>query len=197
MVTRLPTGKHTHTVIFLHGRDSEAAEFAEEVLDEDNSKGENLATTFPTIKWTFPASRKRKSARFQMEISQWFDIWSVEDPSEKAETQMDGLRESITEIIAAVQEEATLIPTTQIILAGISQGCATAIFALLLGGTRLGGFVGLSSWLPFQAEISEIIKGACESTARFQCLKELVGLTATCDNESVEDPSFSFPLSKR
>jgi lysophospholipase-2 len=173
IVTRLPTGKHTHTVIFLHSRDSEVAEF--------NSKGENLAVTFPNIKWIFPASRKRYSARFHTEISQWFDIWSVEDPSEKAEIQKGGLKESIMEIAAVVREEATIIPATHIILAGISQGCATAILVLLLGGTRLGGFVGLSSWLPFQSEISEIMNEIPTSTGRLQGLSELIGLTATSE----------------
>ncbi len=35
-----------------------------------------------------------------------------------------------------------------IILAGISQGCAVAVHAMLQQNSQLGGFVGLSSWIP-------------------------------------------------
>jgi lysophospholipase-2 len=50
-----------------------------------------------------------------------------------------------------------LISPDRIILGGISQGCATAIHALLYGGIRLGGFIGLSSWLPIEPEITTTI----------------------------------------
>jgi predicted esterase len=43
------------------------------------------------------------------------------------------------------------------LLGGISQGCATAIHALISGGTQLGGFVGLCSWMPFQEDIASIL----------------------------------------
>lgn len=34
-------------------------------------------------------------------------------------------------------------------LGGLSQGYAVALMALLVGGRRLGGVVGISGWLPF------------------------------------------------
>jgi predicted esterase len=81
-------------------------------------------------------------------------MWSVENPSERNEIQIDGLRESVKEILALIRTEAVLISPDRIILGGISQGCATAIHTLLYGGIRLGGFIGLSSWLPFEPEIT-------------------------------------------
>ncbi len=90
-------------------------------------------------------------------MSQWFDMWSVENLSEKAEIQLDKLRESVMEILDLLQTEATLICPDRMILGGISQGCATAIHTLLYGGVQLGGFVGLSSWLPFEPEITNTI----------------------------------------
>lgn len=81
-------------------------------------------------------------------------MWSVENHLEKNEIQIDGLRESVKEILDLIRTEAALISPDRIILGGISQGCATAIHALLYGGIRLGGSIGLSSWLPIEPEIT-------------------------------------------
>jgi lysophospholipase-2 len=44
-----------------------------------------------------------------------------------------------------------------VIIAGISQGCATVIFALLASGMRVGGFFGLCGWLPLADEIMRVM----------------------------------------
>jgi lysophospholipase II len=149
-----PCGDHTKTIILLHGRDSVASEFAEEFFESQASDDRTLPEIFPTTRWVFPTSKIRNSARFEAPMSQWFDMWSVENPSEKNEIQIDGLRESVQEILALIRTEAVSISPDRIILGGISQGCATAIHTLLYGGIRLGGFIGLSSWLPFEPEIT-------------------------------------------
>jgi lysophospholipase II len=59
----LPQQKHSHTVILLHGRDSNASEFAGEFLESQASDGRILPEVFPTIKWVFPTSKLRNSAR--------------------------------------------------------------------------------------------------------------------------------------
>ena len=149
-----PRRDHTHTIILLHGRDSIASEFASEFFESQASDDRTLPEIFPTTRWVFPTSKIRNSARFEAPMSQWFDIWSVENHLEKNEIQIDGLRESVREILDLIRTEAALISPDRIILGGISQGCATAIHALLCGGIRLGGFIGLSSWLPFEPEIT-------------------------------------------
>lgn len=149
-----PCGDHTQTIILLHGRDSIASEFAEEFFESQASDDRTLPEIFPTTRWVFPTSKIRNSARFEAPMSQWFDMWSVENHSEKNEIQIDGLRESIKEILDLIRTEAVLISPDRIILGGISQGCATAIHTLLYGGIRLGGFIGLSGWLPFEPEIT-------------------------------------------
>jgi lysophospholipase II len=149
-----PCGDHTQTIILLHGRDSIASEFAEEFFESQASDDRTLPEIFPTTRWVFPTSKIRNSTRFEAPMSQWFDMWSVENHSEKDEIQIDGLRESVKEILDLIRTEAVLISPDRIILGGISQGCATAIHTLLYGGIRLGGFIGLSSWLPFEPEIT-------------------------------------------
>lgn len=150
-----PLQEHTHTIIFVHGRGSIATEFASELFESQTSDGRALPEIFPTFKWVFPSLKMRMSARFGTELSQWFDIWSVEQPEERKELQVEGLRESIEYILDVVHNHAGVSPE-KIFLAGISQGCATAIHALLHGSTRLGGFIGLCSWLPFQDELSTL-----------------------------------------
>jgi len=90
-------------------------------------------------------------------------MWSVENPEERDELQVDGLKESIAFIISVIQEEATIMSPERIILGGISQGCATAIHALIFSGIQLGGFIGFCSWLPFEKKICEITNASLES----------------------------------
>jgi lysophospholipase-2 len=93
-------------------------------------------------------------------MSQWFDMWSVEDPEEQKELQVQGLKESIAFIMDVIHQEAKFVPMECIILGGISQGYATAIYALMATRVQMGGFIGLCSWLPFSKEINDIATGS-------------------------------------
>lgn len=169
-----PSKRHTHTVILLHGRDSTASEFASEFFESQASDNLTLPETFPSFKWVFPSSKLRNSARFETTLSQWFDMWSVENPSERHEEQGEGLKESILEIIEIVRSEASLVDGVErVILGGISQGCATAIHALICGGIRIGGFIGISGWLPFQEPIENICGQDVNPIGRIQAIRAL------------------------
>lgn len=160
-----PRDRHTHTVIFLHGRDSLAEEFASEFLESQASDQRYFQDIFPTFKWVFPSSKLRMAARFGTQISQWFDLWSLENPEERKELQLEGLRESIATILDTIGSEAALFSPfspDRIILAGISQGCATAMLALLSSQYRICGFLGLCSWLPLSPEIDHLATYADE-----------------------------------
>jgi len=147
---------HTHTVIFLHGKGSDATEFAKEFFESQASDNRTFTEIFPSFKWVFPQSKIRMSTRFDSEESQWFDIWAVENPLEKEETQKIRLLESIEDILDVIRHEMSIVSPERLFIAGISQGCAVAIYALLCGNIKLGGFIGLSSWLPFPQIIQNI-----------------------------------------
>jgi len=155
-----PIKKHTHTFILLHGRDSNATEFATDFFESQASDDRTLPEIFPNYKWVLPTSALRNSARFETEMSQWFDVWSVEDPEEQKELQVQGLKESIAFIMDVIHQETKFVPMECIILGGISQGCATAIYALMATRVQMGGFIGLCSWLPFSKEINDIATGS-------------------------------------
>ena len=169
-----PSKRHTHTIILLHGRDSTASEFASEFFESQASDDLTLPETFPSIKWVFPSSKFRNSARFETSLSQWFDMWSVENPSERREGQGEGLKESILKIIEVIRSEAPLVGgVKRVILGGISQGSATAIHALICGGIQFGGFIGISSWLPFQESIENICGQHGDPIGRIQAIRAL------------------------
>lgn len=148
---------HTHTIIFLHGRDSTNDEFADEFFESEASEPagqpRTLRDLFPTIRWVFPAAPILRSARFDTDMSQWFDMWSVEDPTEQSVIQHEGLRRSVADVLAVMASEEAIIQDRprSIFLAGISQGFATVVAAFFAGAgarTSLAGLVGLCSWMP-------------------------------------------------
>ena len=97
-----PTAAHTHTIIFLHGRDCTAEEFVTELFESQASDARTFPQMFPHLKWVFPCSKVRPSVRFGSDMRQWFDIWSVESPEERIELQIPGLRESAEAILEVI-----------------------------------------------------------------------------------------------
>ena len=92
-------------------------------------------------------------------LTQWFDIASLDDPSLRANTQLQGLEESCGEIIDLIRQECNEVSHKNILLGGISQGCATGLIALLALDVPLGGFLGMSGWLPFTSDIEQLASG--------------------------------------
>lgn len=182
-----PKETHTHTVIFLHGRDSNCKEFADEFFESEIDASTALPRTFldvfPSFKWVFPCAPILQSQRFDMEMSQWFDMWSVEDPEERSEMQQPGLKQSMELILNIIEEEETIVPRQRIFLCGISQGFATAI-ATYFGDMRGGfaGLIGLSSWMPFASQVRDN-----QGDEAFEKLQTIFGATphSQVDRESV------------
>ncbi|TLD16629.1 uncharacterized protein PgNI_01156 [Pyricularia grisea] len=168
--------QHTHTIIFLHGRDSNADEFANELFESEVSppaaQGDNNTTTPsspppPTalipirnalpagIRWVFPQAPSLPSARFGgVELTQWFDMHSTQDPHQLCgeQQQLVGLRESVRRVRDCVEAEERLVPRERVFLCGISQGLAVVLAALLADGRGgFAGLVGLCGWMPLRS----------------------------------------------
>ncbi|KAK8216754.1 hypothetical protein M8818_001717 [Zalaria obscura] len=188
-----PLASHTHTIILLHGRDSVAKEFADEFFESQASDGRTLPEIFPTIKWVFPSSGTRQSARFDTPMSQWFDIWSVENLSERPELQLQGLRESVLSIVDVLHKEASIISPECIFLGGISQGCATSIWTLLHSKVTLAGFIGFCGWLPRPEDIS---KGSQSQATRGNMSSSILGIepTSPFDIDAQQKDPFATPV---
>ncbi len=153
-----PVSTHTHTVILLHGRDSNGREFAEELFQSESSSGKTLPRHFPGFKWIFPTAHASYSTVFQEDLVEWFDVYSLTTPSDQEELQMDGLRDSTAFIHGLISDEVKILGPSRrdrVILGGISQGCATAILTLLTGPRGIGAFIGFAGWLPLMGHIKE------------------------------------------
>ncbi|KAL1881603.1 hypothetical protein Plec18167_003200 [Paecilomyces lecythidis] len=167
-VDPLSASEHTHTLILLHGRGSNASRFGHELL-----RSANLPERLPTVKFVFPSARRRRSTILKkIPIHQWFDNYSLEDPNQRTDLQVEGLCETAAFLRDLVVHEAEILREkgyedhdvySRIVLGGLSQGCAAGVFSLLGGGwgengqEALGAFCGMSGWLPFQEQLSEIL----------------------------------------
>ncbi|KAI1446595.1 phospholipase/carboxylesterase [Annulohypoxylon stygium] len=143
---------HTHTVILLHGKGSNAREFSTEFIElkatEPVGEPQTLRDIFPTIRWVFPIA---PSERVDDDEPRWYDIWSMRFPNDKPEIQVNGLKRSIDFISDIVQKEEYLVPRRNIFLGGINQGFATAFATFLFGEKDYAGLIGLCSWAPLPA----------------------------------------------
>ncbi len=96
-------------------------------------------------------------------MPQWFDNFSTTDPSVREALQYKGLREGCHHIHSLIDKESEVIPLKNIFLGGFSQGSAMALYALLAYRSEsregcLGGFVGLSGWLPLRKSLDGLIE---------------------------------------
>jgi len=169
--------RHTHTVIFLHGRDSNNAEFADEFFESEASEPANQPRTlldlFPTVRWVFPTATLTNSERFDAMMSQWFDMWSAEEPEERVELQAPGLKQSVAEVLELIGDEEAIVPRRNIFLGGISQGFATALSAFLAGGQGLAGLIGLCSWMPCAGVVESAACSIADEGQLFSAVRDI------------------------
>ena len=154
--TLQPKASHTHTVIFLHGRGSTAAEFQTEFFESQTSDDGILPEIFPQVRWVFPTSGILPSKSFG-DISQWYQMLSTDNPAEGESEHRKVIEAAVSRIVELIRSEtASPGDSRKVVLAGISQGCAIALQALLKQESQLGGFIGLSSWLPASLPSMEV-----------------------------------------
>lgn len=81
----------------------------------------------------------------------WFDIYTLErlDPVDAA-----GIAAAVADIHALIEHEVERgVPSTNIVLAGFSQGGVIAVHAALQYKETLGGVAALSTYLPLAEEL--------------------------------------------
>ena len=154
-----PTSAHTHSVILLHGLSSNGEKFGTEFLETGaTSTGKTLPQLLPGARWIFPTAKRRRSTAFgRSMLTQWYDVARLPDPEYRRETQLGGLAESTLAVRELLSQELSKVPPENNIIGGLSQGCAMALIVLLGLEHRLGGFVGMSGYLPFRSEIEDAV----------------------------------------
>ena len=214
---RLPESKHTHTIILLHGRGSNATEFASDFFESQDSSDRYLYDIFPSFKWVFPQASLRypipipipneeineeklsSIEQEQVPELQWFNMppevdvrysGYLEDEHKKQ------LEDSISSILRLVEKEVGVeeVGAEHVFLGGISQGCATAICALMGAKMRLAGFVGMSSWLPYHQEILNIYNEDYNSSALGKVNQVLRGKVGVPSAVPLSDVALQTPV---
>ncbi|KAI0973170.1 acyl-protein thioesterase [Xylaria arbuscula] len=156
-----PTETHKHTIIFLHGLGSNGEKFGQEFLSTGRtSSGLTLSALLPSTRFIFPTAKWRRSSAFgRKKLTAWSDVARLDDPSYRQETQLQGLAESAAAIRALLFEEVAHVGAGNVVLGGISNGCAMALSVLLSLEFALGGFFGMCGYLPFRKEIEAEVSG--------------------------------------
>ncbi|KAK3994991.1 Alpha/Beta hydrolase protein [Cladorrhinum sp. PSN332] len=171
-----PGTTHTHTAVMLHGRGSNGPEFADE-LSETVSPGQtNLIQRFPGWRWVFLSSKTLWSTMFEEDLPAWFEAHSLTDTEERQDLQVEGIQESVDYIKSIVDQEVEKLggDRQKIVLAGISQGGAIGMWALLTPenlDSRFGAFVAASTWLPFANTIETFLDrgGVVQEVSQADC----------------------------
>jgi predicted esterase len=92
---------------------------------------------------------------------QWFDNWSLTQPELKRHLQVQGLRETCIFIHGLLQEEIEHVGPENVVLMGLSQGCAASIVSSLLWkGEAFGALVGMCGYLPFRKGMHDFVEEA-------------------------------------
>lgn len=149
------SGKHTHTFVILHGRGSNGENFGLDLLQTTIPSFGFIQDAFSNAKFIFPTAAKRRAQAYKRSIvHQWFDIWDVENLTEREQLQFDGLRESTTFIHGVLEAEIAIVGADKVMLWGLSQGCATTMMSTLLWqGEKYAAAIGMCGYLPLRKRV--------------------------------------------
>ncbi|KAK6534111.1 hypothetical protein TWF281_005449 [Arthrobotrys megalospora] len=194
------TPPHESTIIFLHGRGDSGHNVAPSLLfrpvnsDHSEASRSNSSLTFrhllPRTKFVFPTAAKRRVQVYGdgTKINQWFDMESLAITDLEEEIQIEGIKESTDYILQLIKEEVDAgIPPEKIVIMGISQGCATgAIVTMRYPGT-LGGFVGMSGWLPFISQVENMFREGSDTTTVVRHIEKTLGSDKEITEENITE----------
>ncbi|WVW79506.1 hypothetical protein I302_101475 [Kwoniella bestiolae CBS 10118] len=157
----LPKEAHTATIIFLHGLG-------------DSGHGwlpvaKMLWASFPNVKWILPhAPQIPITLNGGMTMPGWFDLSSLDNLTDSKYDDERGILSSIDAVDKLIQNEVDAgIPENKIILGGFSQGGVISILTALSSRRKLGGVVGLSTWVGLNHKVEEIKSSHCNEIPIF------------------------------
>ena len=130
----------THSVIWLHGLGADGHDFAPIVPELQLPA--SLA-----VRFIFPhATIQPVTINGGMAMRSWYDILTPNLVKREDETGIRISEQAIQALIA--RENARGIPSSRIVLAGFSQGCAMTLHTGIRFKEKLAGLMGLSGYLP-------------------------------------------------
>ena len=144
-ITLPAPGPHTATVLWLHGLGADGSDFVPIVPELGLPKNHGVKFIFPHA----PVRPVTLNNGYPMRA--WYDIIGL---SRTGPQDTPGVRDSAKRLAGLLDAEiAAGIPSTKLVIAGFSQGCAMALHTGLRFHHRLGGIVGLSGYLPVETTL--------------------------------------------
>lgn len=102
------------------------------------------------VKFVIPSAKERRVTYLRSRMPSWFDIHVFD---ETASVDKDELLESVERVKDIVKGEMKNgVKQERIFIVGFSQGGALALTSFLRSPYKLGGCVGVATWLPLQKE---------------------------------------------
>ncbi|XP_053214726.1 acyl-protein thioesterase 1-like isoform X2 [Panonychus citri] len=152
-------GKHTATIIFLHGLGDTGHGWADSLSAIQPSYCKLICPTAPVQPVTLNAG---------MIMPSWFDLMTLtHDGPEDGE----GILKASASIMKIIEEEQSKhnIPSNRILLGGFSQGGALSLHTGLRYSQPLAGILALSCWLPLHKEYPNAFVQGNKEVPILQC----------------------------
>jgi len=144
-------GKHTATVIFMHGLGDSG--YGWKPAADQLSRDQGLQH----VKWVLPhAPLLPCTADGGRIMPAWFDIFSFGFKGPEDETGILRSRDEVNNLIA--QEVAEGLPANRIVLGGFSQGAAMTLVTGLTTPHQLAGLTVFSGWFAIKEKIKELLQ---------------------------------------
>lgn len=149
------------SVIWLHGLGADGHDFVPIVPEL------RLAPSAP-LRFVFPHAPVRPvTINNGMPMRAWYDITELSSAGRQDEA---GTRESAARVDALVRREIDRgVTSRRIVIAGFSQGGAIALHAALRYPERLGGVMGLSTYLPLHDSLAREASAANRDLPILMC----------------------------
>ena len=156
-----PPGKHTGTVIWLHGLGADGHDF--EAIVPELGLPDNHG-----IRFIFPHAPVRPvTINGGMSMRAWYD---VRDPDLRKLEDAESIRASTSLVNDFIQGELdSHIASGNILVAGFSQGGAIALHAGLRYPDPLAGILALSTYLPLPGDLASEAAPANHNTPVMMC----------------------------
>lgn len=158
-----------------------------------------LPSLLPYTKWVFPTGRLRPVTALGGRITNaWFNVHDFSDRRIGEDDSVSGLGESVVYLAHVVKREVEILDGLngsgeggkRVVVGGFSQGAAMSAILLLSGelgeseaspGVDVHGWIMMSGWLPFRAQIWEHLSSSGDAVERRyrarSYVRELLGLS--------------------